>query len=178
MKSRLTAVFLFLACGAPVVEDAGPVGLDAGSRASESSDDAGAQDGGGDVGARDGDVDAGAQDGGPASCARVGWFADLTTRFHGVRGRVTLTTDCTVRVTGFSYDGQGIDVRFYGARAGQPFADGAAMGPQLFRPQRPWVDDALEFSLPTGLAASELNAISVWCVDARVDFGSGTFRAP
>lgn len=154
------------------------------------STDAGAVDAGSidagpvDAGATDaGSVDAGAgaTDGG-AGCGRldahVGWYADLTTRFHGVSGRVTVTDDCTLTVTGFNYDGQGIDVRFYAAPPMTGFAQGTALGPQLYRPQQPWQNETLVVALPAGLTPASLDRISVWCIDVGVDFGSGAFRAP
>lgn len=107
--------------------------------------------------------------------SRVGWSATLSTRAHGVRGRVTMTDACTLTLSEFHYDGQGIDVRLYGASAGQGFAQGAGLGPQLYRPQQPWVNETLTIELPATVTLEQLDRVSVWCIAASVDFGSGTF---
>ncbi|MGV3622559.1 MAG: DM13 domain-containing protein [Archangium sp.] len=128
-----------------------------------------------------GPADAGQIDAGSDRCPpgeRARWQAVLNTRFHGVRGRVTITDACTLTVSGFSYDGQGIDVRFVVTKRGESFSTGLPVGPQLFRPTRPWADETLEFTLPPGMTTRDLEAISVWCVAASVDFGSGAFAPP
>lgn len=161
---RLCALVLFAATACGPEQPAAPE--DGGS-------DVSTFDGGPDAG--NGVVDAGAPTGCPRVSERVGWSAALATRFHGVAGRVTMTDACTLTVTGFSYDGQGIDVRLTGAAAGQGFARGVALGPQLFRPRQPWVNETLVIPLPADVSLEQLDAVSVWCIAASVDFGSGTF---
>lgn len=129
--------------------------------------------------------DAGATDmldAGVPSCGsthpRVGWFTDLQTRAHGVRGRITATSDCTLTVSGFDYDGNGIDVRLYGAPSIAQLASGVALGPQLYRPGNPWTNATLTVELPAGKTLDDVSALSVWCVAVGVSFGDGTLRAP
>jgi hypothetical protein len=40
--------------------------------------------------------------------------AVFNTKFHGVKGTATIVDDCTIEITDFQYDGQGIVVDFYG----------------------------------------------------------------
>ncbi len=46
-----------------------------------------------------------------------------------MKGRATITDDCTITLTNFFYDGNGIDVRFYGA-LGKDFVRGFPIGGQ------------------------------------------------
>jgi mono/diheme cytochrome c family protein len=122
----------------------------------------------------------GAPDGG-AACgkthAKIGWYTDLSTFAHGVKGRATVTDDCTITLTGFHYDGNGIDVRLYGA-IDRAYASGFPIGGQLYRPGKPYVGVTLEMRLPSGKTLDQLSSVSVWCVAARQNFGDGVFRAP
>lgn len=125
--------------------------------------------------------DAGGGGGGGGGCAKthpkIGWYADLSTYAHGVKGRATITDDCTVTLSGFHYDGNGIDVRLYGA-IGKDFVRGFPIGGQLYRPGQPYVNVTMPMALPAGKTLDDLDSVSVWCVAARHNFGDGTFRAP
>ena len=61
-------------------------------------------DGGADVG-----EDAGREC--SATHEKVGWTAELTEKFHDMGGTAEILDDCTVRITNFTYDATGIDVR-------------------------------------------------------------------
>lgn len=125
--------------------------------------------------------DAGMGGGGGGTCAKthakIGWYADLATYAHGVKGRATLTDDCTVTLSGFYYDGNGIDVRLFGG-LNKDFVRGFPIGGQLYRPGQPYVNVTLPMMLPAGKTLDDLDSVSVWCVAARHNFGDGTFRAP
>jgi mono/diheme cytochrome c family protein len=110
---------------------------------------------------------------------KIGWYADLSTFAHGVKGRATFTDDCTVTLTHFSYDGNGIDVRLFGAQ-GKDFARGFPIGGQLYRPGVTYVNVTMTMTmrLPPGKTLDNLDSVSVWCVAARHNFGDGSFRAP
>ncbi len=111
---------------------------------------------------------------------RAGWHAQLSTNFYGVSGRVTIIDEHTLRVDDFTYTGGGIadpGVFFY-LGASESFADlaaGVGVGPNLHGQN--WVDHTFErIDVPGGLDGH--NAISVWCVGAGANFGSGTFVVP
>ena len=42
----------------------------------------------------------------------------------------------------------------------------------------PYDGETITATLPPGRTLEELGAVSIWCVDIPVDFGSGTFQAP
>ena len=42
----------------------------------------------------------------------------------------------------------------------------------------PHTDETLTLTLPQSRTLDDLNGISVWCVKAKVDFGSGMFAPP
>ncbi len=109
---------------------------------------------------------------------RVGWVLDLQQRAHGVQGRITATSNCTLQLTNFSYDGNGIDVRMYGAPSIAQLGTGIVLGPQLYRPGNPWTNASLVLELPAGKTLDDVSALSVWCVAVGVSFGDGTLHAP
>ena len=114
-----------------------------------------------------------------AAYARAGWQATLSTRAHGTRGTVTIVDADTFRVDNFFYDGGGINVHFILA---------AADDYNTFRDARLVTDlnllgtahngDSITIDLPTGTTFDNYNAISLWCLPAAANFGSGTFATP
>ena len=105
----------------------------------------------------------------------VGKSAQLTTRFHDVAGTVTIKDNCTLEIRNFTYDGLGPRVFFYGALDRQYDASTAfAMGPRL--DGRSYNRELLTVKLPDEKTLDDMNSISVWCIDARADFGSASFE--
>jgi hypothetical protein len=107
----------------------------------------------------------------------VGWHADLgiNTGEGQVRGLVTMIDDCTLELSGFSYDGNGIDVRVYGSKNSN-FRPGFSIGPDLFG--RHFDHETLRVQLPAGKTLDDLDWVSIWCVAVGANFGSGPFIAP
>lgn len=110
--------------------------------------------------------------------ARVGWSATLSTLAHGVSGRATIIDSRTIRVTGFRYDGNAPLVYAYLGRENtfSAFSVGRAIGALL--QARPYVNETLDLQLPEGQTLDDFNAISIWCQQFRVNFGSGAFAPP
>jgi hypothetical protein len=111
---------------------------------------------------------------------RAGWIATLSTNSHGVRGTAEIVDARTIRLRNFSYDGGGPRVYAYLGTADtqEAFTIGTIIGPQLNRAE-PYVNTTIDLVLPD--AASTLDgfsAISIWCADFQVNFGSGSFQAP
>jgi hypothetical protein len=111
---------------------------------------------------------------------QVGWRAEFTkipTTSHNVSGSVSIVDENTVRVDNFTYDGGGLDVRFYLGHENttNAFKSGLAIGSQLFGTSYDGTQLPLVIDLPAGQTLEGWNAISVWCVDVSVSFGSGTF---
>lgn len=107
---------------------------------------------------------------------RVGWTATLSTKAHGVRGTAVIVDNCTVEVRNFFFDGRGLDVKLYGTK-GTNFRQGWPMSEDLIRSPA-YMDETVIGKLPQGRTLDDLDAISVWCIDIPVDFGSGSFKAP
>jgi hypothetical protein len=114
----------------------------------------------------------------PAQTDRSGWHAELSTLAHGVRGVVTVVDSDTIRIDNFYYDGQGIDVRIYLGTADTQaaFTNGLSVGPDLVG--APYVNASLMMDLPAGETTEDYKAVSVWCVAANANFGSGSFEHP
>ena len=127
----------------------------------------------------------GSTSGGPATtgasgCAathlRVGWRAELVENYHGVAGTAEIVDDCTIVVSAFTYDGTGLDVRFYGA-LDEDYADGFAVSDNLLKPGG-YAGETVVLTLPPERSLDDLDGLSVWCIDVEIDFGSGVFTAP
>lgn len=116
----------------------------------------------------------------PGGCTEdhttVGWVASLTTNTHNVSGQATIVDDCTIRIDNFNYDGGGLpDVFVYAGLDGE-YAGGFAISDNLYGISH--TDETLTLTLPQTRTLDELNGISVWCVLAQADFGSGMFAPP
>jgi mono/diheme cytochrome c family protein len=105
--------------------------------------------------------------------ANIGQTAELMTRFHGVTGTATIQDDCTIRIDGFSFDGQGIDVRFYGGSGGV-FQSGITMSEDLRRAEG-YTNETVFAQLPESNTFDDIDSISVWCVPVGASFGDGLF---
>jgi len=113
----------------------------------------------------------------PSTHPRVGWTADLgiNTGEGQVSGFVTMVDDCTLELHDFSYDGNGIDVRVYGAQDSS-FRPAFTMGPNIVG--RTFTKATWRVSLPSNTTLDDLNWVGIWCVAVGADFGSGPFVAP
>lgn len=108
---------------------------------------------------------------------RIGWKADLgiNTGEGQVSGFVTMVDDCTLELTDFSYDGNGILVKVFGSKD-KSFRPGFEIGPDLFG--RKFKKATLRVTLPAGKTLDDLDWVAIWCVKARANFGSGPFLPP
>jgi hypothetical protein len=122
------------------------------------------------------DADTDADSDCPQTHARVGHVAELETHHHDTAGTATILDDCTIQVTGFTYDGTGLDVRFYGA-LGSDFDSGFALTEDLIR-DGGYSDETLTITIPEGHTVDEVDSLSLWCVDVSRSFGDGVFVAP
>lgn len=108
---------------------------------------------------------------------RAGWRAELSTIFHDVDGMVIIVDERTIQVEHFTFDGGGPAVYFYlGETDSSPsFGDGIPISGRL---SRPYDDESLTLTLSPEQSLDGYGAISVWCEDFAVNFGSGSFRPP
>ncbi|MEZ6192307.1 MAG: DM13 domain-containing protein [Phycisphaerales bacterium] len=112
--------------------------------------------------------------------AVTGSTTQLSTNYHNVGGTVTVVDDDTFRVDDFTFDGGGPAVYFYLAtgETDAEFSLGLPVMPLLSANVFDGTQGPLFFDLPTGETFNGYNAISVWCAQFSVNFGSGTFEAP
>ena len=111
-----------------------------------------------------------------ATHAKVGQAAQLSTFAHGVSGTATIIDDCTIEVTSFNFDGNGIDVRFYGGVGGN-YRAGFSMSEEDLRRDAGYSNETVYAQLPVDRTLDDLDGISVWCVPAGANFGDGQFGA-
>jgi hypothetical protein len=109
---------------------------------------------------------------------QIGWEAELSTIYHQVSGTVTVLDPNTLLFDNFSFDGGGPAVYFYlGAdNSDSAFTTGLSIGWLLSGIAYVETQDSFEIDLLPGQSLEGYNAISVWCVDASVNFGSGEFQ--
>ena len=121
--------------------------------------------------------------GGQTACTTnhpsVGQTTTLSTLFHGVSGLATIVDDCSIEITGFNYDGQGITVYVYGGLGGN-YSDrnggpGFPIGMNLIR-STPYADETLRVTLPPNKTLDDLDGVSIWCSDVDISFGDGMFN--
>ena len=117
-----------------------------------------------------------------AAYPRAGWQATLSTNAHGVRGTVTIVDADTFRVDNFFYDGGGINVHFIlAASNNNPAFTAGLIADSLPAPGflgQVHTGDSVTVDLPAGQTLDGYNAVSLWCIPARANFGSGTFAVP
>ena len=106
---------------------------------------------------------------------RAGWEAQLSTFSHNIAGTVRILDHDSLEIEGFYYDGGGPAVYLYLAEENTDasFEAGIPIGPLLTGTQ--YEDSTIVVDLPEGQSLDGYNAVSVWCVDFRVNFGSGVF---
>lgn len=106
---------------------------------------------------------------------RAGYEAQLSTFLHNVSGTVSIVDSNTIQVDNFNFDGGGPSVYFYlGAENNVPaFTSGKLIGPLLSGTV--FTNQTLTIDVPGIDPFDGYNAISVWCDDFYVNFGSGTF---
>jgi len=109
--------------------------------------------------------------------SRAAWTGNIRFGEHSVQAFVTIVNDHTLQVEHFTYDGTAPLVYFYlGAGNTSPdFENGLQLDPLL---DRPYNDESLTLTLPTGETLDGYNAIAVWCAEFMVSFGSASFAAP
>jgi hypothetical protein len=106
----------------------------------------------------------------------VGATATLETHFHQVAGVATIVDNCTVEITGFIFDGQGLDVRAV-------LSDDAGFGSydvisEDLRDDGPYEGEILTLPLRAGMTLDGVSHLSIWCVPAGASFGDGAFELP
>ncbi|EFN50780.1 hypothetical protein CHLNCDRAFT_142500 [Chlorella variabilis] len=102
----------------------------------------------------------------------VGFEGQLTEFEHDVSGTVRIVDDCTFEVSGFTYDGQGPDVYWWGGPS-TDYSDIRSEGFRIVPEQvtRGYDGETVTFTLESGLTWDDVPVISLWCEDFAADFG-------
>lgn len=110
---------------------------------------------------------------------QIGWVAELNTYYHNVTGTVSILDPNTLQIDDFTYDGGGPAVYFYlGSEDSQfDFPAEQPIGMLLSGNMYDGTQESFTVDLPVGETMEGWNAISVWCADFNVNFGSGPFQA-
>jgi len=105
---------------------------------------------------------------------RAGAVADINGIFHSVDATATIINDHLIHVEHFTYDGGAPAVYFYlGAdNTDSAFLDGLELPPHL---DRAYADESLVLTVPSAENLDDYTAISVWCAQFHVNFGSAVF---
>ncbi|MFT7561442.1 MAG: hypothetical protein ACI93R_003369 [Flavobacteriales bacterium] len=116
--------------------------------------------------------------GGDINCAadntKVGQTTSLQTHAYNSRGNVTIINNCTLLVSNFSYTGGGLpEVYFYTGPLNH-FAEGSRIGANLYGQN--WDGEHFVISVSSG-QINQLDAISLWCIQARASFADSIFRS-
>ena len=107
---------------------------------------------------------------------RVGQTAELANTFiHGIQGTARIVDNCTIVITGFYYDGMGIDVRIVGIRNGD-LQNPVILSQENLVRLEPYVNETMTIALPDGVTLDDVPTISVFCVPFKFSFGEGTFQ--
>ena len=111
-----------------------------------------------------------------ATYPRTGFATKLSTNAHGVRGLAEIVDARTIRLSHFYYDGAAPKVFVYLATANTQAAisSGIAIGNELSHTA--YSDATITVTLPiTGPTLDGYSTLSIWCVEFKVNFGSGVF---
>lgn len=113
-----------------------------------------------------------------STSAQPGWRTRLSSLAHGVSGVATIVDSRTIRLSSFNYDGGGPAVYAYLGQVDShaAFDAGVAMRELLTRPGQPYVNATVLVTLQEGQTIGSNRALSIWCADFKVNFGSGQFR--
>lgn len=125
--------------------------------------------GGGVVGDGDGVLDA-------DEVPEVGWIAELEGSAHDVGGTAEILDDRTIELRDFTYDGGGLNARFFLLVDGEGFHRDLELTDNLVG--EPSDGDTLTLEIPDGSSFEDFNLLTLWCIPAGVSFGAGVFQEP
>ena len=109
----------------------------------------------------------------PSESSIVGQSRDLRiSTLYGIRGVVTIISDCQIEISDFFYNGLGPNVSVYAGIDGD-FDSGVNMSVPL--QGQVFEGETLNLFLPEGSSFEEFDSISIWCFEFNVDFSSAFF---
>ncbi|XP_013778969.1 protein Skeletor, isoforms B/C-like [Limulus polyphemus] len=98
----------------------------------------------------------------------------LDTKAHDVKGSVYAANKDTFFIKGFSYDGEGPDAFFWAGSTTSPSEDGFIVPDEKGTENvlRRYSNKDIWIKLPNGRTIKDVNWLSVWCREFKVNFGS------
>ena len=111
-----------------------------------------------------------------AEHALVGAVANLQTRFHEVMGVATIIDDCTVEISDFTFDGEGLSV--HAVLGHDADFDSYDVLSDDLREDGPYDGVTLSLPLREGMSLDGVTHLSIWCIPASASFGDGPFELP
>jgi len=106
-----------------------------------------------------------------------GWTAELVGTAHDVAGTAVIVDEDTLALRDFDYDGGGINARVFLVVDGAPFDDRFELTDNLVG-TGPYDGDEVTLDIPEDAEPGSWDAITLWCIPARVSFGLGVFEPP
>jgi len=108
----------------------------------------------------------------------VGWTAELQAHAHGVSGTAEILEDGLLEIRDFSYDGQGVNARWFLETSGEAFrGDYELPGGNQVR-DAPYDGETLLFEVPAEAQEGSWNQLTLWCIPFETSFGDGEFQPP
>jgi len=113
--------------------------------------------------------------------AAVGFVGSLRTYWHKTSGQVSIVSPSQIKVSGFTYDGQGAGGNpvYFNAATQRPYQANriplTSTGPLNGRPHN---NEDIIINLPANLNANDIKWLSLWCNIFKIDFGSVEFSVP
>jgi len=92
---------------------------------------------------------------------------------YGIRGTVTIISDCEIEFSNFFYNGLGPAVSIYGGLNGD-FVSGVSLSAPINGTS--FNGETFSVFLPEGATLDDLNSFSVWCFQFDIDFSSASFQ--
>lgn len=105
----------------------------------------------------------------------IGWTAELIGTAHDVSGTAVIVDENTLEIRDFTFDGGGINARFFLLADGAEFHRDYELTDNLVG--SPSNGDTLVLDIPVD-SFEEWNLITLWCIPASVSFATGEFRPP
>lgn len=106
----------------------------------------------------------------------IGWTAEIVGAAHDVAGTAELTDDRTIEIRDWTYDGGGVDARFFLIVNGGAFFEDFQISDNQVG------EDAdgttLTLTIPDDVPDDGWDTITLWCVPFAASFGAGVFAPP
>ena len=102
---------------------------------------------------------------------QVGKVVTLSTKAHGVSGVAEIIDDCTIQFTNFNFDGNAIETAIYIWKNAKYDSESVALTNDINGTT--FTNASFKLTLPSTVNISDFDGITVWCIPASLDMGSG-----